>query len=264
MGKTVLIFDSGVGGLSIYREIRASFSGLEYIYAFDNGAFPYGELPQETLISRTCGIVGELCRKHHVDLVVIACNTASTIVLPSLRNQLTVPVVGVVPAIKPAAAYSKKKSIGLLATPATVSRSYTQQLIDAFAWDCDVIKVGSTRLVQIGEEKLRGKKVNHEEIGQILSPFVGKVDALVLGCTHFPLLRKELSRVMGEGVALVDSGEAIARRVGSLLDIDVNKNPDSGKRPGLVFCTAPVYEEQALNVSLAELHLSKVKLLTHF
>ena len=215
MPKHILIFDSGIGGLSVYREIQYQLPLAKYIYAFDNAAFPYGELTESVLIERTAHIISQLCAKFYIDIVVIACNTASTIVLPTLRDKLSIPVVGVVPAIKPAALVSKK--IGLLATPATVKRNYTYELIKSFAPISDVQLLGSTRLVEMAEEKMIGVDVDLEELKAILSPWKDKVDTIVLGCTHFPFLRNEIKKVLNGNVLLIDSGEAIARRVKQLL-----------------------------------------------
>lgn len=223
--KRVLIFDSGVGGLSVYQEIYAQLPNVQYVYAFDDAGFPYGELPEEVLIERTQHIVSLLVDRHCIDLVVIACNTASTIVLPSLRAMLAIPVVGVVPAIKPAAMMSKRKAVGLLATPATVKRDYTNKLITQFASDCEVHRIGSTRLVEIAEEKLRGKDVSVAELAEILRPWQDKVDSIVLGCTHFPLIKQEIAQAFGSPVQIIDSGTAIANRVKALLGEGTEVDP---------------------------------------
>ena len=214
----ILIFDSGVGGLSIYQSVREQLPEASYTYLFDNQAFPYGELDDARLITRVTALVSAVCTQHDIDIVVIACNTASTLVLPQLREQLAIPVVGVVPAIKPAAAQSKHKTIGLLATPATVGRPYTSQLIADYAKDCNLVSVGTTALVHMAERKLRGEAVNQEDLTAILAPFTATIDTLVLGCTHFPLLRDEIQQVLGESVCLIDSGTALARRIVSLTE----------------------------------------------
>lgn len=250
--KSVLIFDSGVGGLSVYQEIARVLPEQPVIYAFDNAAFPYGELDDEVLVSRVCGMLSALCREHDVALVVIACNTASTIVLPHLRAMLEVPVVGVVPAIKPAAALSQSKVIGLLATPATVKRSYTHQLVQEFAPQCEVVMVGSTELVQMGEDKLRGQATDNERLRAILAPLNKKVDCVVLGCTHFPLLKQEIENILGTGCAVIDSGQAIANRVESLLE-EGGQLTSRKNKPHRVYSSAPVNREDALNRELAVL-----------
>jgi glutamate racemase len=154
--------------------------------------------------------------------MVIACNTASTVALPKIRSQITIPVVGVVPAVKPAAQFSRSRVIGLLATPGTIKRAYTQNLIDEFAADCTVIRIGSSELVEMAEDKLRGRPVNKKKVQDIISPlFEGedgaRLDTVVLGCTHFPLLKTELESVVPRRVTWMDSGRAIAGRVRFLL-----------------------------------------------
>ncbi|MGF1682985.1 glutamate racemase [Photobacterium minamisatsumaniensis] len=258
--KRVLIFDSGVGGLSIYQEIYSQLPQVQYVYAFDDAAFPYGELSEQELISRTVHIVTLLTERHQIDLVVIACNTASTIVLPTLRHSLSIPVVGVVPAIKPAALNSQRKVIGLLATPATVKRQYIDTLISQFASDCEVLRIGSTRLVEIAEEKLRGLPVSTLELKDILSPWKDQVDNIILGCTHFPLIKKEILVALGGGVDVVDSGKAVANRVKALLG-----NIEDCHVPivNLTYNSAAVECSAALNVSFAKLKLNTIQSL-HF
>lgn len=218
----VLIFDSGVGGLSVAREIQQRLPGLPLVYASDNGFFPYGTKGEAELIARVDLVIRSLLQRYPVDILVIACNTASTLALPYLRSHLDLPIVGVVPAIKPAAKLSRSGVIGLLATPATVARPYTHELIREYAPQCDVISLGSSELVQIAEQKLRGEIIDHKRIAHITLQLMKhekatQMDVLVLACTHFPLLKEELSVYLPEKIQLIDSGEAIARRVESLL-----------------------------------------------
>ena len=253
----ILIFDSGVGGLSVYQEIETRLPQLDYYYLFDNAAYPYGELEHHTLIERVNQLVKLVVDMHQIDLVVIACNTASTIVLPSLRALLSIPVVGVVPAIKPASNLANK-AIGLIATPATIKRAYTHDLIRDFSQSKPVEMLGLTRLVDIAEEKIRGQSVNIEEMAELLLPLKNKIDVAVLGCTHFPLIRDEIQKVLGSRVQLVDSGEAIARRVEELLAIEERGN-DLGLRE--IYSSASPWGEEALNRTLAKLGFSSVRLL---
>lgn len=218
----ILVFDSGVGGLSIAREIQAQLPGVNLIYASDNAAFPYGTKAEDELIARVDSVITALLAAYPVDLAVIACNTASTLTLPHLRRRFSLPFVGVVPAIKPAAEASQSRVIGLLATPATVARPYTRDLINTHASDCTVISLGSSELVQLAEQKLRGATIGDKDITPITQALLDadgsrRMDHLVLACTHFPLLRDELSRNLPERVQLIDSGAAIARRVQHLL-----------------------------------------------
>lgn len=219
----ILVFDSGVGGLSIFREIQQKLPFANMVYASDNAFFPYGTKGEAELIARVDEVLHKIIGVFPVDIIVVACNTASTLTLPHIRSHFTQPVVGVVPAIKPAAALSKSQVIGLLATPATVARPYTHNLIREYAPHTEVISVGSSELVQLAERKLRGEQITALQLKPILQPFFDhpngyKMDALVLACTHFPLLRNELSGQFSTQVQLIDSGEAIARRVASLLE----------------------------------------------
>lgn len=219
----ILVFDSGVGGLSIFREIQKKLPFASLIYASDNAFFPYGIKGEAELISRVDIILRKIINAHPADIIVVACNTASTLTLPHIRLNFEQSVVGVVPAIKPAAARSKSQIIGLLATPATVARPYTHALIREHAPNAEIIAVGSSELVQLAEHKLRGNDVRAEQLEAILQPFflhphIAKMDTLVLACTHFPLLRDELAAQFLPHVALIDSGEAVARRVASLVE----------------------------------------------
>ncbi|WP_283106553.1 glutamate racemase [Shewanella submarina] len=216
--RPILVFDSGIGGLSVLSEIRSLLPGRDYVYLFDNARLPYGELQDEVLISGCVDLVVRLSRQIDAALVVIACNTASTLVLPALRAQLSIPVVGVVPAIKPAAQLSRVGEIGLLATPGTIKRDYTRQLIEDFAGDSQVHLFASSELVLLAERKMAGAPVNYEDLMKILAPIKETdLDVLVLGCTHFPMLKQEMRDCLGDKVSLLDSGKAIARRVDSLL-----------------------------------------------
>lgn len=219
MAKPIVIFDSGVGGLSIYQEIKQVLPQVPVVYCSDMAGFPYGPKPEQEVIERTSRCLNALAERFDPSLAVIACNTASTISLPRVRGELAFPVVGVVPAIKTASEYSKNRCIGLLATPGTVARCYTNQLIDDFAADCQVIRVGSSELVLMAEQYLRGESLCDDRLRDILSPFLTaepQPDAVVLGCTHFPLLRGALERIAPD-IHWIDSGPAIARRVVSLL-----------------------------------------------
>jgi len=218
--KQLLIFDSGVGGLSIFQEVVKQSPNVNCYYLSDNAYFPYGELGETVLINRLITLLDSFIKEQPVDMIVIACNSASTVALQSLRQHFSLPVVGVVPAIKPAALKSKNDVIGLLATPATINRDYTKQLINEFAANKTVLNIGSTALVKLAEEKLQGKRVDEQVLKTVFLPWLNapsQPDTLVLGCTHFPLLKKEISDCFDGRVNLVDSGEAIAKRVTLLL-----------------------------------------------
>lgn len=236
MTPHLVVFDSGVGGLSIVRSLDSQLGDYQLSYLFDNALFPYGELNEATLVARVLDLVVPFCQRLNPDLLVIACNTASTVVLKPLRQVLSIPVVGVVPAIKPACEISKSKIIGLLATPATIQRRYTQQLIDRFSNHCSVLKIGSTELVELAEQKLSGNEIQiQQRIQPIISTWLEgskRPDVVVLGCTHFPLLRDELHQILGDKVCLIDSGLAVARRVAGLLNIKKTEYYRTGLRAG--------------------------------
>lgn len=217
---TVLVFDSGIGGLSIYNEIYNKIPYLRYIYAFDNEMFPYGDKSSEFLIKRVSHIIDTIIESYSIDLAVIACNTASTICLPSLRSKFSFPIVGVVPAIKPASIITKNKCIGLLATKATIQRAYTSNLIKEFAPDCNVKLLGLSELAYIAENKLQGIDVDMQQLEMLMQPWLNLPvipDTIVLGCTHYPFIKDEL-KLLFPNTTFIDSGNAIASRVYSLLN----------------------------------------------
>jgi glutamate racemase len=218
-----LVFDSGLGGLTVFAHIAEARPDLELVYAADDAFFPYGALDEAALVARVKELMTALIGRHAPDLVVIACNTASTLVLPPLRAAYPrLPFVGTVPAIKPAALASKTRLISVLATPGTVARDYTRALARDFAGDCQVTLVGAPRLAAIAERFLRGEAIDEAEIAREIAPcFVERggrrTDHVVLACTHFPLLADHLRRLAPWPVALVDPAPAIARRVDALL-----------------------------------------------
>jgi glutamate racemase len=219
---TILVFDSGLGGLTVYREVARARPDARYVYAADDAFFPYNAMDETRLIGRALDLMEQLIAVHRPDLVVIACNTASTIVLPSLRARLPVPFVGTVPAIKPACAASKTKRVSVLGTEATVKREYTKALIREFAADCQVTLVGSARLAGLAEAALAGEAVADEEIATEIAPcFVddgtARTDTVVLACTHYPLLADRLARLAPWPVNFIDPAPAIARRVIDLI-----------------------------------------------
>ena len=219
--KRVLFFDSGVGGLSVFQEVQRCNPALETYFLFDNECFPYGERSEDFLVHRISRLLWTACQRFELSALVVACNTASTIALPELRGRLSLPIIGVVPAIKPAAQLSKRKIIGLLATPGTVARAYTAALIADFAKDCKVIKVGSPHLAALAERRMSTGILDEAGVREELAPFIHlapkeRPDVIVLGCTHYPLLTDCMQRLL-PGVRFIDSGEAIGRRVRSVL-----------------------------------------------
>ena len=153
---TILVFDSGLGGLTVFREIVKLRPGARYVYVADDAYFPYGQHTEDEIVARVVPLVGDLIAEHRPELVVIACNTASTLVMTHLREAYSVPFVGTVPAIKPACASSKTKRVSVLGTKGTVKREYTKKLIADFAQGCDVTLVGAENLASLAEAALRG------------------------------------------------------------------------------------------------------------
>ncbi len=217
----ILVFDSGLGGLTVYREIIAARPAANFVYVADDAAFPYGAMDEAALVPHLVTLMGDLIATHHPELVVIACNTASTIALPDLRKAYTVPFVGTVPAIKPACASSVTRRVSVLGTEATIKREYTRALIDKFAGDCRVTLVGSKLLAGYAESELAGAPVDDEAVAAEIAPcFIDdgvRTDTVVLACTHYPLLLDRLRRLAPWPVNLLDPAPAIARRVSDLL-----------------------------------------------
>jgi glutamate racemase len=222
---TILVFDSGLGGLTVLREIVAARPDAHYVYVADDAFFPYGHHSEEAIVARVVPLIGELIAAHAPDLLVIACNTASTLVMSRLREQYQIPFVGTVPAIKPACARSRTKRVSVLGTRGTVRREYTRALIRDFAQGCEVILVGSAELASLAEAALNGAAVDDAEILAEVAPcFVGdsadgsaRTDTVVLACTHYPLLMDRLVRLAPWPVEWIDPAPAIARRVADLL-----------------------------------------------
>lgn len=231
----VLIFDSGVGGLTILEAIRQTLPAAQLVFASDTEAYPYGNKPELELIERVSRVVDALVAAVQPDILVVACNTASTVVLPRLRERLTIDVVGVVPAIKPAAKLSKTGHIGVLATPATVARQYTKDLITEFADHCQVELIGSATLVELAERKLHNGEVDLLRLQEIAQPWLDgakTLDTIVLACTHFPLLKPELNNLFeqyGHEIRWVDSATGIANRTRNLLKQSMQATDDSNK-----------------------------------
>ena len=218
----LLFFDSGVGGLSVLGPTRALLPAAPIVYAADSAGFPYGKRSEAEIAARVPALLGRLVERFRPRLVVIACNTASTIALDHARSALDVPVVGTVPAIKPAAEISRTRVIGVLGTQATVRQPYVDDLAARYAADCVLIRHGSPELVDLAEAKLAGLEVTVEQVRAAVQPMFSapegeRIDTVVLACTHFPLLADELEEAF-PNVAYVDGGAGIARRIAHLTE----------------------------------------------
>ena len=215
---TILVFDSGLGGLTVLSEVRRVRPDADIVYAADDAAFPYGAWSEAALVERVCDVMDTLLALHAPDLVVIACNTASTLVLPALRTRFAVPFVGTVPAVKPAVAASRTGRVSVLATPGTVARDYTRGLVAAYAGGCRVDLVGSVRLAGFAEAEMSGRPVPDAAIRTEIEPcFVdrdgARTDVVALACTHYPLLLDRFRELAPWPVVWIDPAPAIARRV---------------------------------------------------
>ena len=256
----VLVFDSGIGGLTIVEALRAARPGLAVAYCADTGFFPYGDKPDAELARRIPDIIERAVDRTGPAIVVIACNTASTLALEAVRARLSIPVVGTVPGIKPACEQTKTGVVGFLATPGTLRRRYTEDLIERFSKGATILTHGSTELVRLAERAAGGDAPPSIEVDDALAPLLAhpdrpRMDTLILGCTHFPLLRKDIARSFGPGVTLLDTGEAIARRTLSLLP---EQKPEPTPAP-LALLTTPPDTSPGLVATLARFGFPTVR-----
>jgi glutamate racemase len=262
LGRTkVVVFDSGLGGLTVLREIARTRPDLELCLVADDAAFPYGRLGDAALTERVVMVLERFIAALAPSLVVIACNTASTLALPALRARFAIPFVGTVPAVKPACAQSKTKRISVLATPATVRRDYTRELIREFASQCRVTLVGSERLAGYAEAELRGEAVADGVIrAEIERCFVdddGRTDTIVLACTHYPLIIDRLERLATWPVTWLDPGAAIARRASQLLGPPLPMAGGGG--PSRAYFTSGTRPSAALARTLADFGIASIE-----
>jgi glutamate racemase len=259
--RPLLVFDSGIGGLSVLGPVRALLPDAPIVYAADSGFYPYGTKTAAEIEARVPALLGRLAERFHPQLIVIACNTASTIALDPVRAALDLPIVGTVPAIKPAASLSKTRAIGVLGTDATVRQPYVDRLAAQFAPDCIVVRHGSAELVDLAEAKLRGEPTDPAAFARILGdlfakPGGDKVDTIVLACTHFPLVQDELQAASSRPVAFVDGKEGIARRTAWLLrDRIWPANPARG----VALFTGRDTDVEAYRSGLARFGLSEIE-----
>ena len=249
----ILLFDSGLGGLTVLAELRALLPQAPVIYAADLAGLPYGEKSEAEVAARVAGLLGRLAERYRPRLACIACNTASTIALGMVREVLEIPIVGTVPAVKPAALHTQTGTFGLIGTQATIRQRYVDDLERDFANGKSLLRIAAPHLVDEAEAKLRGKPVDMaviEEAVQRLRDMEGgdNIDAVVLACTHFPLLREELGALFGKDVALIDGADGIARRIVNLLQGQAFEQPAHNR----FVVTGPLEGTQGLEAALAE------------
>jgi len=258
--RPILFFDSGVGGLSVLGPTRAMLPRASVIYVADSAGFPYGTKSEAEIAARVPALLGRLAERYRPRLIVIACNTASTIALKAVRAALDLPIVGTVPAIKLAATLSKSRTIGVLGTDATVRQPYVDDLAKRFAADCRVIRHGSADLVALAEAKLHGEAVDPARYAAVLDGLLGQpggeaVDVVVNACTHFPLVERELSVAAPRPLAFVDGSDGIARRV-----VHLTEGQDWPAVPeGVAVFTRLGEAERALMPALASYGLDRVE-----
>ncbi|AUW58642.1 glutamate racemase [Sphingobium sp. SCG-1] len=259
----VLFFDSGVGGLSILAPARKLLPNMPVIYAADSAGFPYGTKSEAEVAARVPALLGRLVERYRPRLVVIACNTASTIALSVVRSALEVPVVGTVPAIKPAAEQSRTRVIGVLGTNATVRQPYVDRLAAEHGADCTILRHGSADLVALAEAKLRGEPLDPNVARNALDGLLGqpggdKMDVVALACTHFPLLLEELTAASPRPLTFVDGGAGIARRIDYLTQ---GQQWPEACEPGVAVFTRVDENTRALAQSLHNFGLDRIEAL---
>jgi glutamate racemase len=255
-----LVFDSGVGGLTIADALRKAAPDWVVDYAADSGFFPYGVKTDDELRARLPGLCAALVAQAAPDVLVVACNTASTLSLGDIRQRVSVPVVGTVPAIKPAAEQTKTGVIGLLATPGTVRRAYLDDLERQFAAGKTVIRRGSAGLVDIAERAVRGQPIDQEQVAYAVKPLFDppdgpRIDIVVLACTHFPLIREAIQSACPAGVALIDTGEAVARQA-----VRVAPQTAQSEREAVAYVTGGLANKAAMAPALARFGYTAVEI----
>jgi glutamate racemase len=256
----ILLFDSGVGGLTVLAEVRKLLPEAPVIYAADIAGLPYGAKSEAEVAARVCGLLGRMAERWQPRLICIACNTASTIALGMVREVLDTPIVGTVPAIKPAAALTRTGIIGVLGTEATIRQGYVDRLEAEFAGGKTLIRHGANGLVALAEAKLRGEAIATEAVlaeieGLLTHPHAEALDTVVLACTHFPLLSDELREAFGPRVRFIDGAQGIARRIGSLTDGE----PFERLSPDSAVTTGPIEDWRLLGPALAHYGLERLE-----
>lgn len=254
----ILVFDSGLGGLTVFAEVARAWPGAALTYAADDAGFPYGRLSEAALVARVQDVMARLIARHAPDLAVVACNTASTLVMGPLRSRFPdVAFVGTVPAIKPAAASSLSKMFSVLATPGTVARDYTRELVRAYAGHCAVNLVGAANLAGLAERFMQGAAVADADIrAEIMPCFVEtgarRTDTIVLACTHYPLLTERFKILAPWPVDWIDPAPAIARRAAHVLaeTLGFKRGAADAAQAGEAFFTSGALPNSALKMAL--------------
>jgi glutamate racemase len=250
----LLFFDTGVGGLSVLSETIKLLPRAPIVYAADYAGLPYGMKSEAELAARVPALLGRLVERYKPILVTIACNTASTIALEHVRSALDIPVVGTVPAIKPASQLTRTGVIGLLGTQATIRQPYVDRLAADFAADKLLLRHAAPDLVYAAEAKLRGQKPDPQVIEAAISGLVNqtggeRMDTVILACTHFPLLQDELAEAAVRPIQFVDGAQGIARRVA---DLTKSTAWPADNDPGIFVTTGELNDIEAYRSAFAK------------
>jgi glutamate racemase len=258
--RPLLFFDSGIGGLSVLAPTLALLPNAPIVYVADSAGFPYGTKSEREIAARVPALLGRLVERYDPRLVVIPCNTACTIALDEIRAALELPVVGTVPAIKPAAEISASRVIGVLGTDATIRQPYVDRLSEKFAGDCLVLRHGSARLVELAEARLRGDPGDPADYaaamqGLLDQPGGERMDTVVLACTHFPLVADRLAEVSPRPLTFLHGGDGIARRIAYLTE---GQEWPETPVPGIVLFTDNEPVPPALAERLARYGLTRI------
>jgi glutamate racemase len=260
----IALMDSGIGLLAAAAAVRRLRPDADLVLSSDPGSMPWGPRTPEDVTARALA-VAEAAARYRPEALIVACNTASVRALPALRARLEpeVPVIGTVPAIKPAAALSKTRTIGVLGTDATIVQPYVDRLAAEFAADCTIVRHGSAELVELAEAKLRGEGADPAAFARILDglllrPDGAAIDTIVLACTHFPLVRDELAGAAPRALVFVDGNEGIARRT-AWLARDLQWPDSTGT--GVAVFTGPASGAEAYRAGLEGYGLSRIETL---
>jgi glutamate racemase len=241
--RPVAFLDSGVGGLPYLAHARRILRDERFVYVADNENFPYGEKESPRIIEASLRVTGRLVDRENPRIVVVACNTMSVVALAALRARFPVPFVGVVPAVKPAAAVSRRGRVGVLATRQTVEGAYLRSLIESHASGCIVVSLPAAGLVEFVEKELyrssAGERLERVR-GEVARFHDAQVDTLVLGCTHFLHLEQEFRSLLDEeGITLVDSREGVISQAARLALVPEERGEGAASGGDTLYVTGP-------------------------
>ncbi len=243
--RPIGFFDSGVGGLGIFKRVAEKLPHHDLVYVADNANLPFGEKTVEQLNKISATIIQYLIDQHDVQAVVIACNTATVASLDYVRQRFAVPIIGAVPVVKPACEMSKNKRVAIMATPTTAKSAYLQTLIAQYGSDCNVLTIGCPGLANLVETGDLNSPAIHAALEQFLAPIrAHNIDTLGLGCTQYPFLRDKIAAMLPSGVTILDSNEPVARQVERVISSTPGSMPDPNHAPNyLVYATkdAPTF-----------------------